>query len=247
VKVSYLGKENFTYKFHLKGIGYEFVNALRRTIMGKVPTKAIETVRIFKNESVMPDEFIAHRLGLIPILAKDIDEDSNIKLSLKMTGGIVKSGNIETDGIVEIPLIEIPIVVLNKGKTIEMELEVISGIGEEHIKWSPAFVYYRNVPNLIIDKKVDLKEIEHVVDKCPRQLLEKKGKTIILKDEFSCDLCGYCGLMTDYKLKVEPKSDEFILFIEPYGNMEIERIISKSVDIILNEFVSLKEEIKSQK
>ena len=42
-------------------------NALRRTLLSRVPSVAIEGVGILDNTGVMPDEILCHRLGLLPI------------------------------------------------------------------------------------------------------------------------------------------------------------------------------------
>ena len=49
------------------GIDTPFANAFRRILIADVPTMAVEEVFIYNNTSVMQDEVLAHRLGLLPI------------------------------------------------------------------------------------------------------------------------------------------------------------------------------------
>ena len=51
----------------LKGIPLQYANALRRICLNGVPIYAIDTVDMLENSSVLADEGIAHRLGLIPL------------------------------------------------------------------------------------------------------------------------------------------------------------------------------------
>jgi DNA-directed RNA polymerases I and III subunit RPAC1 len=53
--------------FDVIGIEAPIANAFRRILLGEIPTMAIETVIIEDNTSVIHDEMLAHRLGLIPI------------------------------------------------------------------------------------------------------------------------------------------------------------------------------------
>ncbi|XP_061825607.2 DNA-directed RNA polymerases I and III subunit RPAC1 [Nerophis lumbriciformis] len=91
--------ENFM-EFDMVGIDAAIANAFRRILIAEVPTMAIEKVFIYNNTSIVQDEVLAQRLGLIPIKAdpclfeyRSTDEDSakeeeseidTIKLHLKI-------------------------------------------------------------------------------------------------------------------------------------------------------------------
>ncbi|CAM9322530.1 unnamed protein product [Ectocarpus sp. 12 AP-2014] len=55
--------------FDLVGVDASIANALRRILLAEVATVAIEHVYMFMNSSIIHDEILAHRLGLIPIMA----------------------------------------------------------------------------------------------------------------------------------------------------------------------------------
>ncbi|CAL0325989.1 unnamed protein product [Lupinus luteus] len=56
-------------EFDMIGIDPALANAFRRILIADVPTMAIERVYIANNTSLIQDEVLAHRLGLVPINA----------------------------------------------------------------------------------------------------------------------------------------------------------------------------------
>lgn len=57
-------------RFTLSSTTVGYANALRRVLISEVPTIAIDLVEIERNNTVLPDEVLAHRLGLVPIYSK---------------------------------------------------------------------------------------------------------------------------------------------------------------------------------
>lgn len=53
--------------FELIGCDTSFANALRRILLAEVPTVALEYVYMWNNTSLIHDEVLAHRLGLVPL------------------------------------------------------------------------------------------------------------------------------------------------------------------------------------
>jgi len=71
--------DEYTLVFELIHCDVSFANALRRILLAEVPTVALEHIYMWNNSSLVHDEVLAHRLGLIPLavdarLLEDVDE-----------------------------------------------------------------------------------------------------------------------------------------------------------------------------
>ena len=157
--IQVLTKDEKKMSIKLKGIPLQYANALRRICLNGVPVYAIDTVDIIENSSVLADEGITHRLGLIPLktdLSRSDESDSRIMLTLDSgddteTGRTVTSAEISSDDQVVKPSSDkIPIVHLAPGQKLKFEAYAKLGKGTEHAKWNSS-----NIAVLLDTKKED--------------------------------------------------------------------------------------------
>ncbi len=144
----------------IKGAPLQYANALRRICLNGVPVFAIDTVDVIDNSSVMSDEGVAHRLGLIPLKTdlKRFAEPS--KCSCQSKSGcsncrvmlVIDSGETDTtrtiysselsseDDTIKAVSDKIPIVQLAPGQKLKVEAYARLGRGSDHAKWNSANV-----------------------------------------------------------------------------------------------------------
>ncbi|XDV50381.1 hypothetical protein PO909_019449 [Leuciscus waleckii] len=68
-RIDIVNSDENTLEFDMIGIDAAIANAFRRILLAEVPTMAIEKVFIYNNTSIIQDEILSHRLGLVPIKA----------------------------------------------------------------------------------------------------------------------------------------------------------------------------------
>lgn len=232
----------------VKGSTPAFVNLLRKTIVDEVPTMAIEDVEMRKNSSVLYDEIIAHRLGLVP-LKTDLDAYTmpneckcegegcsrcQLVLSLKGKGpGYICASELKSKDPKVVPVFsKMAIVKLVKGQTLEFEATAVLGTGNDHMKWSPALVYYKYLP--VVEVKKGVKDAKAVADSCPVKVFDVKGNELKINDSnlLKCHLCGACTDVDPENVKLNESNEDFIFTIESWGQLETKEILEKAVEII---------------
>ena len=75
IKILELSK--YVIRFEMLNTDLSVANSLRRIIISEIPTMAVDLVEVKENTSALHDEFIAHRLGLIPLDSKVVDSFSS--------------------------------------------------------------------------------------------------------------------------------------------------------------------------
>ncbi|AAS51800.1 ADL120Cp [Eremothecium gossypii ATCC 10895] len=166
VKIREATKDNVD--FILSNVDLSLANSLRRIMIAEIPTLAIDSVEIESNTSVLADEFISHRLGLVPLQSKDIDqlvycrdcfcEDHcdrcSVLLTLHAVGESESTTNVYAKDLQIVsdlggknighPIIQdkeangVLICKLRKGQELRLKCVAKKGIAKEHAKWSPA-------------------------------------------------------------------------------------------------------------
>jgi len=155
--IDILQKEEERIVIKFSNVPRQYVNAIRRLSISEVPTLAIDDVVILENSSVMHDEAIAHRLGLIP-LRTDLDRfvmphDCDCKSTLGCSKcrvllvldseanektKVVTSGELlSEDELVKPVSNDIPVVVLAPSQKLKFEAYARLGVGKDHAKWQP--------------------------------------------------------------------------------------------------------------
>ena len=69
LEIKVISKSSDTAEIEISGIDAPVANAIRRAVIDNVPTMAIDKVVMYQNTSVINDEILCHRLGLVPVMA----------------------------------------------------------------------------------------------------------------------------------------------------------------------------------
>lgn len=157
MEIEIIEEDGDTLEFELTGVEPEFANALRRTMIGNVPTLAIEDVIITENNTGLFDEILAHRLGMLP-WKFDPEKYSNpeecdcedgcpqceVGMALQKEGpGNVTAGDISVPSDdVESANPETLVTELREDGRLELEATAQLGVGKDHAKWQAANASY---------------------------------------------------------------------------------------------------------
>jgi|Deesub1362B_J571_1020462.scaffolds.fasta_scaffold00004_293 DNA-directed RNA polymerase subunit D len=249
----------------VKGVPVTIMNSVRRAAISLVPTIAIDKVYVFENTSVMNDQMLAHRLGLIPLNTpknkyKTKEEhdcegecpECTVYLYLKAEAMddhvIVKSGDITSDDPDVYPIYsDIEIVRLAPGQKIELTMSARMGRGWEHAKWSPVTVaVVRGEPKVrIFHNKCDL--CGECVKVCPKNILKIREDKLIVTDIYKCTTCMLCvDSCPKEAIKVDIDENNSLIYMESVGSLKAEDILVSAFDEIIRKMKEFTKAVKGE-
>jgi len=230
-------------RFLVRGITPAFANGIRRAMVADVPTFSVDTVRVIENSSVMFDEQIGLRLGLVP-LTTDLDDfeiGDEVTLSIDVSGPeTAYSGDlVSSDPLVEAADDNIPIIDLKDGQRLEVEADAVLDRGREHAKHQGGVaVGYRHLQRVeVVGEKGEFEDDDPQI---LRGVIEDDGE-LILTEEFDSDLTNrYPGK----ELEIEDVENAFVFHVETDGSLSVEELTLRAVDTIRSRADELREAVQ---
>ena len=230
--VEFVERDDRSARVLVRGLTPALANGIRRAMIADVPTFSIDTVRFVENSSVLFDEMIGLRLGLVP-LTTPLDEfeiGDTVTLALDVEGpATAYSGDIESaEPLVEPADNNVPIIELKEGQRLEFEADAVLDTGKAHAKHQGGVsVGYRHLQRVSIEG--DRGEFDDDDPRILRGVIETPDGAVVVTDEFDNDLSErYPGK----ELRVEDVPGAFVFHIETDGSVTVEELLLRAIGSI---------------
>jgi len=262
-----------TIKFDVENCNSSFVNAIRRSVITDVETVSFSTeeyvnsdLKVIKNTTSLHNEFILHRMGMIPVNVTDVSNynPDNYKFILKRSNDTQNIINITTNDI-EILNLEtnekedselffprnqitgdhILIIILKpnpngEGQAIHIEGKSSKNSGKQHIRYSPvSTVLFTN------KKNPDMVNIEF--NKYVANLQEEKGAK--MNDSEIKEIANIFNIeQSEQYFYTDSNNDpnRFEFVIESVGVLEPHRILISSMTSISDRLKNVVSELEKE-
>jgi DNA-directed RNA polymerase subunit D len=273
VKVCLLEDRRERLRALVEGAPLPLVNALRRAAYTDVPVMAIDYVEVFENNTVLYDEIIAHRLGLIPLTSEEALEkyrrpeecenaelgDPNcyavLRLEVETGAGeerMIYSGDLEPqDPDVRPIYTNMPIVLMAPEQRLRMQAYARLGYGREHAKWMPVSVAaHRYLPIVEFDVERMSEEcmacIEAAYPWLAEKMKEMKRGRLELLEEMNSSALQWCARKKcgeGFRLSFD--DTRFIVTIESTGSLPARRIVREALRAVARKAENLLAELEA--
>ncbi|PSQ47666.1 DNA-directed RNA polymerase subunit D [Halobacteriales archaeon SW_7_65_23] len=257
-EVQFVDRGDREARFVARPITPAFANGIRRAMIADVPTFSIDTVRVIENSSVMFDEQIGLRLGLVPLSTppNEFEIGETVTLSLDVEGpDTAYSGDLVTaDGMVRPADENVPIIDLKEGQRLEIEAEAVLDVGREHAKHQGGVaVGYRHLQQVeVVGEKGEFDDDEPQIlrgvieETAAEHAVGSDGEKpengdLVATERFDNDLTKrYPGK----ELEVTDVENAFVFDVETDGSFTVEELVVQAVGTLEDRAQELKETVQ---
>lgn len=261
-EVQFVEREERNARFVARPMTPAFANGIRRAMIADVPTFSVDTVRVIENSSVMFDEQIGHRLGLVPLTTPEgeFELGDEVTLSLDVSGPTRESpeetrtaysGDIVTSDEMVSPADDnIPIIDLKSEQRLQVEVDAVLDVGREHAKHQGGVaVGYRHLQR--VTDAGERGEFDADEPQLVRGVIEEGAPDhadgdasegdLVLSSAFDHDLRNrYPGR----ELHVEDVEDAFVFHVETDGSLSVDELVARAVGSIESRAEELQETVQ---
>jgi len=265
-EVQFVERDDRKARFVVRSITPAFANGIRRAMIADVPTFSIDEVRVIENSSVMFDEQIGLRLGLVPLSTPpgEFEEGEAVTLSLDVRGpdredpeetNTAYSGDIvSSDPMVEPAEENVPIIDLKPEQRLEVEADAVLDRGKSHAKHQGGVaVGYRHLQRVeVVGEKGEFDDDEPrvlrgVIEEAAAEHAvgasgeEPADGDLVPTERFGNDLSQrYPGK----EIEVTDVEDAFAFHVETDGSVSVDDLVLGAVGSLESRAQELKEAVQ---
>ena len=242
-EVEFIERGDRQARFLVRGATPAFANGIRRAIIADVPTLSIDTVRFIENSSVMFDEQLGLRLGLVPLSTPlgEFEEGDTVTLSLDVSGpGTAYSGDlVSSDEMVQPADDNVPIIDLKDDQRLELEADAVLSTGKDHAKHQGGVaVGYRHLQR--VEVVGDRDEYDEEETNILRGVIEDDGE-LVATEEFDHDLSNR---FPGKEVEVHDVANAFVFQVETDGSLTIDELVTEAAASIGNRADELEQHVQ---
>lgn len=210
------------------------LNAMRRAIISEIPAMSIDEVDFYENNSALFNDYLANRMGMIPLTWEDgIEDGAKIAFSLNAEAveeikTVYSRDLVSSDEKIKVYSENIPVAVLNKGQKLRLEAFAVKGTAKIHARFQSALASY--------GKAGEFKAAEKC-RKCSNPLVAFQGlagKKDLPENSFLCANCS----------KPEGEGKEFLFVVESFNNLSAREQYSRALKVMEEKSKALAKEFK---
>ncbi|MFB6168904.1 MAG: DNA-directed RNA polymerase subunit D [Haloferacaceae archaeon] len=253
-EVEFVERDERSARFLVRGLTPALANGVRRAMIADVPTFSIDQLRVVENSSVMFDEMIGLRLGLVPLTTPldDFEVGDTVTLALDVTGpATAYSGDLQTsDEFVRPADDDVPIIELKENQRLELEADAVLESGKDHAKQQGGVaVGYRHLQRTEVlgdrdefDGDDGPQIVRGVIEEGAPEAADADAAEgdLVLADSFGNDLRErYPGK----EVEVEDVPGAFVFHVESDGSVSVEELVLRAAESIGDRAVELRETV----